>query len=231
MQPGRPWVGLQTPTDDQDRALFSKATKVQIGNGSRTSFWKDNWIGGAPLCTIFPTLFHHARRKNRTVGAALHNEQWILDLQHGDTMAIATEYLRLWRLINDAHTILNSAEEDRICWTDTRDGRYTAKSAYRIQCQQAPNPSFNALIWKVWAPNKLKMFMWIFLQNRLWCNDRLQRRGWPNRYFCPLCLRNLETSTHLIWSCNFPKEIWRQSARWTGCSSLAPRDRRQLNSI
>ena len=47
---------------------------------------------------------------------------------------------------------------------------------------------------------EVKMFMWLLHNNQLWCNnDRLQKRGWPNGYFCQLCLRNLETSMHLIW--------------------------------
>ena len=28
----------------------------------------------------------------------------------------------------------------------------------------------------------------------LWCNDRLQRSGWENSYFCPMSMRNLKSS-------------------------------------
>jgi hypothetical protein len=35
------------------------------------------------------------------------------------------------------------------------------------------------------------------LQNRVWTADRLLRRQWPNQYFCPPCIRNLETIAHL----------------------------------
>jgi hypothetical protein len=43
-------------------------------------------------------------------------------------------------------------------------------------------------------PPHCKLFCWLLLQNRIWCEDMLQRRGCPNEYFCPLCARKLESS-------------------------------------
>lgn len=143
----------------------------------------------------FPTLFSHARRKNRTVAEALNNDQWVLDLQHGNPMDIASDFLRLWRLLHNAGLRLNANENDKIRWIGGKDGCYSAGSAYKMQFPPAAMTSFKPLIWKAWAPGKVKMFAWLLHHNRLWCNDRLQRRGWPNGYFCPLCLHNLETLT------------------------------------
>lgn len=76
-------------------------------------------------------------------------------------------------------------------------------------------------IWKVWAAGKIKIFSWLLHLDRLWCNDHLQWQGWPNAYFCQLCLRNLESSVHLFWNCTFSRAIWNEVATWKGCSSLA----------
>lgn len=78
------------------------------------------------------------------------------------------------------------------------------------------------MLWKVWAPVKAKILSWLLHQNRLWCNDRLQWRGWVNGYFCHLCFRNLESSFHLFWGCNVAVAvaIWNQAASWNGCSAL-----------
>ena len=35
-----------------------------------------------------------------------------------------------------------------------------------------------------------------------------------------MCLRNLETSPHLIWECPVAMQAWNTAASWTGCSSL-----------
>lgn len=161
---------------------------VTIGNGKTATFWKSTWIGGSPLCTAFPALFSHARRKSRTVAEALNNEQWILDLQHGNTTEIAADFLGLWRLLQNTAIQINENESDKIRWIDGKEGCYSASSSHKMQFQRTAPASFKPLIWKVWAPGKVKMFMWLLHHNRLWCNDRLQRRGWPNGYFCPLCL-------------------------------------------
>ena len=58
--------------------------------------------------------------------------------------------------------------------------------------------------------------------DRVWCADRLQRRGLPNDYFCPLCVRNLETSFHLLWHCLEARRIWGTAADWYGCAALDP---------
>ena len=65
-----------------------------------------------------------------------------------------------------------------------------------------------------------KIFFWLLLRNRLWCNDRLQRRGWPNGYFCPLCMHNLESSVHLVWDCPIDGQVWITVATWVGCATL-----------
>ena len=31
--------------------------KRKVENGRNTSFWKDNWLGGSPLCVMFPYLY------------------------------------------------------------------------------------------------------------------------------------------------------------------------------
>ncbi|XP_073368030.1 uncharacterized protein [Aegilops tauschii subsp. strangulata] len=78
------------------------------------------------------------------------------------------------------------------------------------------------MFWKAWAPPCCKFFTWLLMLDRLWCADRLQRRGWLNDYFCPLCVRNLESSVHLLWQCPVARTIWAAAAGWHGCAALAP---------
>ena len=80
-------------------------------------------------------------------------------------------------------------------------------------------------------PRCIKIFTWLLLQNRLWTCDRLQRCGWPNNYFCPLCVRNLETMHHLIWSCPLAREVWERVAARRGCQQFHPRQQVQEESV
>ena len=97
-------------------------------------------------------------------------------------------------------------------------------SAYILQFPPANNGALRSIIWKPWAPGKMKLFSWLLHLNRLWCNDRLQRHSWENGYFCQLCLRNLESSYHLFWECPLSLQVWTQASTWKGCGALNTRN-------
>ncbi|KAI4990269.1 hypothetical protein ZWY2020_038632 [Hordeum vulgare] len=193
---------MALPCDEADRALFNASTTVVLGNGATASFWHCSWTGAGSLKTSFPSLFTHSMRKHRTVKEALTNNNWLADLAHGNTTQLWEEAIRLHRWLQDRDLHLQEGTTDTIKWNLEASGKYTARSAYKAQFQGVVKSDFKRMIWTTWAPPRLKIFAWLLLKNRLWCNDRLQRRGWPNGYFCQLCLRNLETSAHLFWQCS-----------------------------
>lgn len=218
----KPWVGSDLPVDDTDRALFAAATKVFVHNGKKTSFWKSSWINGQAPSVLFPLLFKHSKRKNRTVAQAIIDNKWVSDICYNLSFDLLTEYFNLWRLIAAEDIDLHSAEEDQITWTRTTSGIYTAKSAYDFQLEGTSNSACAAAIWKPWAPSKCKFFLWLLLQNRIWTADRLLQRGWPNEYFCPLCIRNLETVNHLLIECPFSQNLWTKVSSWIASPDLNP---------
>jgi hypothetical protein len=221
--PGRPWASLGTPCDQQDLNLFASATCVTIGNGKTASFWQSNWLGGTALCVRFPSLFRFSARKQRSVAEALALDRWVLDLRRAPIAAIATDFIVLWREINNTGIALVDSCPDSISWILSPNGVYTAKSAYRVQFEGRQLSLLPSLVWDAWAPAKCKLFAWLLLQNKLWCSDRLMRRAWPNCYFCPLCIRHLETAQHLFLDCPFARLLWASVASWMHCSGLAPR--------
>jgi hypothetical protein len=68
--------------DESDRRLFCAATKVDLGNGCRASFWYSRWLDGDAPADLFPELFKHSKRKNRRVVDALTNIAWVRDVDH-----------------------------------------------------------------------------------------------------------------------------------------------------
>jgi hypothetical protein len=68
INPEQLWVGTTLPVDSVDISLFCAATKVTVCNGKNASFWTSSWLDGKAPATLFPSLFTHSRRKNRTVG-------------------------------------------------------------------------------------------------------------------------------------------------------------------
>jgi len=50
-----------------------------VGRGETTSFWKDGWVGGAPLCLQFSQLFSIATIKNVKVMLRVREgDMWVL---------------------------------------------------------------------------------------------------------------------------------------------------------
>ncbi|KAI4991277.1 hypothetical protein ZWY2020_039648 [Hordeum vulgare] len=143
----RPWIGMQLPCDEDDKALFNTSTLVTLGNGERASFWNSPWTGSGNLKSAFPKLFRHTRRKNRTVKEALENNNWIVDLAHGDTASIWEEAIKLNRWIQNRDIQLQKQVSDSIRWKHEASGVYTVGSAYKAQFQGFYKSDFRKLIW------------------------------------------------------------------------------------
>ena len=212
-----PWVGMELPVDEVDFALFATATRVTINNGRTASFWWSSWLDGNAPALLFPLLFKHSKRKNRTVAEAISEEQWIRDVSYDLTVPILDEFVRLWGLIEDVHFDTSNPEMDTIIWTRTATGEYTARSAYDMQFEGGLLSLFPKMVWKVWAPSRCKFFMWLMLTA-----DRLLLREWPNCYFCQLCCRNLETAVHLFRDCPVSRFIWAEISTWGHSPGLNP---------
>lgn len=76
-------------------------------------------------------------------------------------------------------------------------------------CSPASVPFLgHALIWKTWAPLKIKVFLWLAFRKRHWTGDRRRRHGLEARPECFLCDQGSETIDHILVQCPVAKEIW-----------------------
>ena len=80
--PERPWNSIEMPVDEVDMALFHAATVVTVRNGFKASFWQSSWLDGRPPTKLYPKLYRHSRRKNRSVREALTNWRWVRDIAY-----------------------------------------------------------------------------------------------------------------------------------------------------
>jgi hypothetical protein len=220
--PKKAWVRTEVPCDDTDRLFFADCTTITLGSGLRTSFWLSGWVQGRRPKDIAPLLFDKTRKKKRFVADALHDNNWIrdLNLRVGFTMAHLCEFVTLCNLVQA--TELQIDREDKISWKLTRNREYTTASAYATQFSDYTATRRLASIWKAWAPPKCKFFAWLVFQNRVWTSDRLARRDWDHSPSCPLCRTTMETAHHLISDCCYTRRIWTQVAFWTGQPNLKP---------
>ena len=200
--------------------LFYAATTITIGDGCIAPFWESPWLNGKKPKDIAPLIYEASTRKRCTVKQALNNSAWISKIKMDVILTIPHihEYIKLWVELRDVH--LQEGMEDSIVWNLTSNGEYSTSSAYKAQFFGATHTNMNKLVWKAWAPPKIKFFAWLAIQNRLWTADRLEKRGWANCGLCPLCKQTQETAAHLFSQCRFSKRVWRMTKDWLGISSI-----------
>jgi hypothetical protein len=77
--PNKPWAFLPIQLAEKARAAFS-----DIGNGSSTLFWQDQWIHGKRISDFAPRLLvaiPKQIRKCRTVHDAIEDNKWMADIR------------------------------------------------------------------------------------------------------------------------------------------------------
>ena len=218
-EPTRPWIGMGTPCTDEDRDFFAAATSVTVGNGHVAKFWNSSWLDGMRPQDLAPGIFDLSRRKNCSVKQALTNNTWIshIDISNGLTIDHVQQFANLWEKV--AQVTLAEDMEDSIIWKFTKDGSYSASSAYKAQFEGLTTSAMVLSVWKVWAPPRCKFFAWLVLQDRIWTSDHLARRGWTNCGLCPLCKQS--PGSPLTFSMSFhPSCVERYSSlAWHGSHS------------
>ncbi|KAJ3691188.1 hypothetical protein LUZ61_020352 [Rhynchospora tenuis] len=101
------------------------------------------------------------------------------------------------------------ATDQSLTWRWTSQGTYTANSAYKVLADTGVRCLYQARLWKTKVPPKIKIFLWLLLQDRLLTQENLILRGWPTIQSCTTC-RSLvmETSIHLFIQCPFAHRLW-----------------------
>lgn len=157
----RAWSQLPIQMALEVQAFFRASTYTIVGDGRRAIFWEDRWIHGDSPAELAPCLAQLITRQTRrcmTVRDGLTNRAWTRRISGGLSADVFVEYLLLWNTLRDFSL---SDQQDRTVWRWTNDGSYSSKSAYNtLHAGLVPFLGHN-LIWKTWAPLKVKIFLWL----------------------------------------------------------------------
>jgi hypothetical protein len=103
-------------------------------------------------------------------------------------------------------------EKYSLLWSwDTKQGQVNAKLAYKVQVMEdrEVEPKFwYSDIWEWQLPIKVKLFVWLLLEQRILSWDNLTKMGFQGPSICLLCKESEETMLHLFGECSFIKNIW-----------------------
>lgn len=116
-----------------------------------------------------------------------------------------------------------SDQEDKLIWSFSPSEKYSPKLEYTAQFQATnldPPPWWGKSLWRFNSPPKLKLFMWLILQNKAPTWENLQKHSFTRPSRCALCKSEEETNTHLFLDCTFTKSIWLEISRSLGPSLI-----------
>ena len=136
-------------------------------------------------------------RKRQIVAEPLTNNGWVLVIRGGLSWIGIRQFLYLWDCVQGFEL---TEHEDRHIWNLEAGGCYSSKSAYRAFFVGSVTFEPWRRLWKSWAPNNCKVFLWLAIRNRCWTANRLAKRGLSHPDQCPLCDREDETIQHLLVS-------------------------------
>lgn len=111
----------------------------------------------------------------------------------GFSVPALVDYLHLWDAVDSTQL---TDQPDKTIWRWTADGTYSAKSAYNMLHAGSTPLLGHKLIWKTWAPLRIKIFLWLAFKRRHWTWDRRARHGLEARELCYLCDQGQETIDH-----------------------------------
>lgn len=135
----------------------------------KTFFQKDTWLYEKPLCVLFLDLFKFCEQQNILVNQVLNEPQtisftrWLVDSLLSDQQMI----------LNDMNNLNFSSREDLVSQKFGSLGRFTVKSVYNAMTANESGP-YHEKIWKAKIPAKIKIFLWLLMNNAILTKDKSQ---------------------------------------------------------
>jgi hypothetical protein len=171
---------------EADSGWFRNNISNVLRDGRELGFWKEKWLGLAPLCVTFPALFDKSTRQDESIfdmGLVVNNS-WTWRMSWTDPLNETEEGAaeELLGLLDQVRPRTNS--NDRRRWIPAADGVFTVKSAYsslqeRNELPTLDDDKLSALkkLWKNNIPSKVSIFGWRLLLEKLPTRVALFHRG------------------------------------------------------
>jgi hypothetical protein len=132
---GKPLISVKQRHNDSQfwkkilslREVFFRYCKVVVGNGSKTSLWKNLWIGDCPLADKFPVLFDLVFDKDISVNKVLSSNfaAFCFRRRIVDNLQVLYEDLVGFCIHHDL-----TDQEDRVVWRIGSKG-FSVNSLYK----------------------------------------------------------------------------------------------------
>lgn len=227
------WKGVQKAGTEGIVNWFEGGVQKKMHMGDATKFWMEDWTGKGMFREKFYRLYNLSRGKQNCVSECGEWSQGMWQWKFSwRRPLVGREVGWLELLLQDleGRKVL-AGVRDKWTWLPSSDGAYSVNSAY-IFLQEPlltePDPVFD-VIWRSLVPSKVKAHGWRCLLDRLPTSENLLKRrvlATAEQAVCKLCHGEIESSSHLLFSCTVAMDIWKEIYKWLGISTALPQTAR-----
>ena len=213
---GGPWRNICNSilSHEGSNTALKTLMRKSVGNGQKTRFWLDVWIGEVPLKLVFPRLFSVTSDPLATISLQGYwdGPEWRWSFSWGRTLRARdkVEWTELQQLL--AQVCLGPDEPDKLIWVPNKSGLFTVKSFCQEMSKTNPSTLKEAAhkLWKGIVPHRIEIFAWIAMMEKLNTREKLAKLNiiQCNENQCALCELEPESSSHLFLQCSVARQIW-----------------------
>ncbi|GJV78005.1 RNA-directed DNA polymerase, eukaryota [Tanacetum coccineum] len=173
--------------------------------------WHDTWIGTSSLRFQFPRLFRLSTRRDCLIRNCWDNGwhlDWIRNVSRGTN---ADQLATLQNILFEVS--LNDTED--VCVWSIDTPFFTVKSArQQLDTSFLPGDGI-ATRWNRLLPQKVNIFIWRSLRDRLPSRWNLSRKGIDVLSItCPNCDHGIDFAFHTLWVCPLAAAVWTRTFNW-----------------
>ncbi|KAJ8432816.1 hypothetical protein Cgig2_026146 [Carnegiea gigantea] len=188
--PSNLWKGIT-----ESRLILQRGLVHSVGNGQHTYFWLQRWAMELPLLEFstgpVPSLEQHKTVANYWQSGKGWKWEELIDLLPTNILHRIAAFQVYLDMKGFGHFLIQSAI------AIMRGGGVS------------PNKEKWRRIWRVKAPQKMKMLIWLILHKALMTNERRVKMGLTSNPNCSICPNSTEDSNHILRLCNEAKQVWR----------------------
>ena len=188
---------------------------LTVGRGNTILFWHDKWCDPGPLKAAFPRLFSISTQKNGFIAhmGSWHEGAWSWDLRWRRNLYVweQEDIARLRQIIEQKQP--GTASTDGVIWRGSGSSSFHVKSiSDKIYESFSPIIPRQAVIsiWQSHIPPRAQLTVWLAHLEKLKTCDILLEKSiiTPQQALCPFCNLQIETNSHVLFTCTFSWGIW-----------------------
>jgi len=166
---------------------------MKVGNGKNSSFLHDRWCGLVSLADKFPELYKISVEQDCSV-EYMKLKNWRPSFRRWLHEDLQCQYRRLHDIVFRYGT---NFDKDRAKWDYEKSGLFSVKSIYKHMFRNSEDVDSKQL-WKAKIPLKVKIFMWLTLQNAILTKDNLLKRKWKGSPACAFAKKKNLSNTYSL---------------------------------